>query len=110
MRRRKPLTYIVASRITISANLFLSVKTDTELVDQLEGCLGPLWTSTRQPSDDSDASSDSITVPPSSSVHPDPSLPPYIEPAYKWLLENLDNPYPKKETKERIAHETGSSR
>jgi hypothetical protein len=40
---------------------------------------------------------------------PESSLPPYIEPAYKWLLKHLHNPYPKKEVKEKIADETGSS-
>ena len=37
------------------------------------------------------------------------TLPPYIQPAYAWLLENLYNPYPSKETKIAISNETGSS-
>ncbi|KAF8216020.1 hypothetical protein K438DRAFT_1799929 [Mycena galopus ATCC 62051] len=52
-------------------------------------------------------SEDSPSIPPAS--RSDPSLPPYIEPAYKWLLKHLHNPYPKKEVKEKIADETGSS-
>jgi C-terminal domain of homeodomain 1/Homeobox KN domain len=36
-------------------------------------------------------------------------LPPYIRPAYTWLLSNLHNPYPSKETKTTIAEESGSS-
>ena len=38
-----------------------------------------------------------------------PTLPPYIRPAYTWLLSNLHNPYPSKETKATIAEESGSS-
>ena len=37
------------------------------------------------------------------------TLPPYIRPAYTWLLSNLHNPYPSKETKVSIAEESGSS-
>ena len=36
-------------------------------------------------------------------------MPPYIRPAYTWLLNNLHNPYPSKETKTTIAEESGSS-
>ena len=36
-------------------------------------------------------------------------LPPYIRPAYTWLLSNLHNPYPSKETKATITEESGSS-
>ena len=37
------------------------------------------------------------------------TLPPYIRSAYTWLLSNLHNPYPSKETKASIAEESGSS-
>ena len=37
------------------------------------------------------------------------TLPPYIRSAYAWLLSNLHNPYPSKETKATIAEESGSS-
>ncbi|KAJ7246336.1 hypothetical protein B0H12DRAFT_765591 [Mycena haematopus] len=53
--------------------------------------------------------SDATNSPISHASPPEPSLPPYIEPAYKWLLKHLHNPYPKKEIKEKIADETGSS-
>ena len=36
--------------------------------------------------------------------------PPYIESAYVWLLKNLHNPYPSKNTRETMAHTTGSDR
>ena len=36
-------------------------------------------------------------------------MPPYIRPAYTWLLSNLHNPYPSKETKVTIAEESSSS-
>ncbi|OAX43040.1 mating-type protein [Rhizopogon vinicolor AM-OR11-026] len=37
------------------------------------------------------------------------SLPPFIEPAYKWLLSNIHNPYPSSDTKGSIAKSSGSS-
>ncbi|CAK5280596.1 unnamed protein product [Mycena citricolor] len=39
----------------------------------------------------------------------DPRTPPYIEAAYRWLLKHIHNPYPKKETKERLAEISGST-
>lgn len=38
------------------------------------------------------------------------SFPSYIEPSYKWLLNNLHNPYPSKNTRDRIAEDTGCAR
>lgn len=35
------------------------------------------------------------------------SLPPFIEPAYKWLLANIHNPYPSSDTKTNIASSSG---
>ncbi|KAJ7631134.1 hypothetical protein FB45DRAFT_557844 [Roridomyces roridus] len=35
--------------------------------------------------------------------------PSYIEPAYEWLLNHLDNPYPKTAVKQKIADDTGFS-
>ncbi|KAF9502396.1 hypothetical protein BDN71DRAFT_1500521 [Pleurotus eryngii] len=37
------------------------------------------------------------------------STPPYIASAYKWLLKNIHNPYPTKETKLLIMQATGAS-
>ncbi|KAF7303179.1 Homeodomain 1 [Mycena kentingensis (nom. inval.)] len=37
------------------------------------------------------------------------SIPSYIEPAYKWLLKHLSNPYPSKEVKEDLATKSGYS-
>nr|UWI70525.1 homeodomain mating-type A1 [Pleurotus eryngii] len=37
------------------------------------------------------------------------ATPPYIAPAYKWLLKNIRNPYPSKETKKLISRGTGTS-
>nr|BDD37069.1 homeodoamin [Rhizopogon roseolus] len=40
---------------------------------------------------------------------PESSLPPFIEPAYKWLLANIHNPYPSSDTKTNIARSSGCS-
>ena len=37
------------------------------------------------------------------------ALPPYIEPAYTWLLNNLHNPYPSRDIKTSIVLQTGAS-
>ncbi|EGO31057.1 A mating type protein [Serpula lacrymans var. lacrymans S7.9] len=37
-----------------------------------------------------------------------PGLPPFIAPAYKWLLKNLHDPYPSKEVKQSISHSSGT--
>lgn len=37
------------------------------------------------------------------------SIPAYIIPAYQWLLDNLHNPYPSKETKKTISQQTKCS-
>ncbi|KAJ7070858.1 hypothetical protein C8F01DRAFT_1108106 [Mycena amicta] len=39
----------------------------------------------------------------------DSSLPSYIEPAYKWLLRHLYDPYPSRAVKEEIANQSGCS-
>jgi len=36
-------------------------------------------------------------------------LPPYIKPAYDWLLSNLHNPYPSQAVKRSIARQSGSA-
>lgn len=38
------------------------------------------------------------------------SIPPYIQPAYSWLLNNLHNPYPSKHIRAAISLETKSDR
>ena len=40
---------------------------------------------------------------------PESSLPPFIEPAYKWLLANIHNPYPSSDTKTTISGSSGCS-
>jgi hypothetical protein len=40
---------------------------------------------------------------------PESSLPPFIEPAYNWLLANIHNPYPSSDTKANIASSSGCS-
>ncbi|KAG1813291.1 C-terminal domain of homeodomain 1-domain-containing protein [Suillus subaureus] len=40
---------------------------------------------------------------------PESSLPPFIEPAYKWLLANIHNPYPSSDTKAGIVRSSRCS-
>ncbi|KAJ7925966.1 C-terminal domain of homeodomain 1-domain-containing protein [Mycena leptocephala] len=107
------LAHNVASKVAIFADVFLALGRDSEnistaLVNQLETVFDDLTIDGHIV----DTPSPGHIFPPSTSnvtTRTDPSLPPYIEPAYKWLLKHLHNPYPKKEIKERIADETGSS-
>ncbi|KAJ6520005.1 hypothetical protein C8R45DRAFT_953547 [Mycena sanguinolenta] len=99
----KSLAHTVASKIEITANL----------VNKLDSAFDSLDLDALAVPDDFHASSESETdptpIPQPPSIRSDPSLPPYIEPAYKWLLKHLHNPYPKKSIKEKIADETGST-
>ncbi|KAF8225091.1 hypothetical protein L208DRAFT_1307667, partial [Tricholoma matsutake] len=38
------------------------------------------------------------------------NCPPYIKTAYRWLLDNLHNPYPSRETRQIISLQTSSHR
>ncbi|KAJ7492441.1 C-terminal domain of homeodomain 1-domain-containing protein [Mycena latifolia] len=106
------LAHNVASKIAIFADSFLSIEIESDnlahsLVNQLEtafedmNIVVPVADSTPTPQD---------SLPPPVAVRPDAShLPSYIEPAYRWLLKHLHNPYPSKEVKQRFADETGTS-
>ncbi|KAJ6520012.1 hypothetical protein C8R45DRAFT_918853 [Mycena sanguinolenta] len=101
------LAHTTASDISILSNLSISrepVSTENitaGLTDDLENLFAELTLS---------GTTDHTPPLPRSRSSPSPdSLPPFIEPAYKWLLKHLHNPYPKKAIKEKIADETGSS-
>ncbi|KAK7064078.1 hypothetical protein R3P38DRAFT_24231 [Favolaschia claudopus] len=108
----KALAYNIASKGSALGELFLSLQTDAaditdNLVVQLEGLSVDAPSS--NDSQSSDSESESSPSPRSSFVPFETSLPPFIEPAYEWLLKHLHNPYPNKAVKQKIADETGSS-
>ncbi|KAF7339309.1 Homeodomain 1 [Mycena sanguinolenta] len=103
------LAHATAAEVAILSNSLTresvsTVNITTGLTDDLESLFSELTLSRGDTTNLTPSSPRSRS--PSS---PDPSLPPYIEPAYKWLLKHLHNPYPKKAIKEKIADETGSS-
>ncbi|KAJ6575304.1 C-terminal domain of homeodomain 1-domain-containing protein [Mycena capillaripes] len=99
------LAHTIASEVVISAELFSSQFDNMHAaLVTMDSVLDGLSLN-----DDPESSDAQYIMPPPPPTRPDPSLPPYIEPAYKWLLKHLHNPYPKKEIKEKIADETGSS-
>ncbi len=55
---------------------------------------------------------DERSKPASTSSFPSPTKPTqaYIEPAYRWLVENLHNPYPIREVRNKICRETNTPR
>lgn len=106
----------VATRIMLLSEHLLDFQIDAEAMEAgFEGELESIFARV-------DINDTSNPIPPTStspipsdtsviSIAPqDRPAPPYIEPAYKWLLNNLHNPYPSKEIRNAIHLETGSSR
>nr|WDY60854.1 HD MAT HD1 protein [Suillus americanus] len=95
----------VASRIVTITNCILDFqRTREELHDQLIDSVGSILDGFSR-----------VTISPSSILtaqnaqSPESSLPQFIEPAYKWLLANIHNPYPSCDTKANIARSSGCS-
>ncbi|KAG2076874.1 hypothetical protein BDR04DRAFT_1089142 [Suillus decipiens] len=99
------LANMVASRVAIIANCFFDFhKTHEESRNQLlDGVESILEGFNR------------VTISPPSMMtaqnaqSSESSLPLFIEPAYKWLLANIHNPYPTSDTKDNIARSSGCS-
>ncbi|KAG1754861.1 homeodomain protein 1 [Suillus paluster] len=96
---------MVSSRVAIIANCFSDLhKTHEELRKQNLDSLGSILDRLNR-----------VTISPPSMLteqnpqSPESSLPPFIEPAYKWLLANIHNPYPSSDTKASIARSSGCS-
>ncbi|KAF4573177.1 TALE/M-ATYP homeobox family protein [Pleurotus pulmonarius] len=105
------LAHAAASRVEALASGFLTLKSQTntlmdELMVDVQSILGQLNLSevSPPPLHTSPTTSRSSTINTTSST-----CPPYIAPAYKWLLKNIRSPYPSKETKELISRGTGTS-
>jgi hypothetical protein len=92
----------VASRVGIITNCFFDLhKTHEESRNQLLNSVETILDGLNR-----------VSISPSSipTVQPAESfLPPFIEPAYKWLLANIHNPYPSSDTKANIASSSGCS-
>ncbi|KAG6874671.1 hypothetical protein C0992_007044, partial [Termitomyces sp. T32_za158] len=48
--------------------------------------------------------------PPTATQAPRPSIPPYTKPSYDWLLSNLHNPYPSRDTRDAISRTSAAAR
>ncbi|KAG2062302.1 mating-type protein [Suillus hirtellus] len=96
------LASLVSSRIVIITNCFSVIhKTHEELHSQLIDGMGSILDGLRR-----------VSISPSMPTaqmaqSAESSLPPFIEPAYKWLLANIHNPYPSSDTKANIASSSG---
>nr|WDY60843.1 HD MAT HD1 protein [Suillus weaverae] len=99
------LVNIVASRVAVIANCFFDLhKTHDDLRKQHLDGLGRILDDLHRVS----------ISPPSmptaqNAQSPESSLPPFIEPAYNWLLANIHNPYPSSDTKASIVRSSGCS-
>lgn len=120
----------VASRIAILSDYLVDVETSAQTMTstfhgELEAIFArvdindlgnpiplpdshPLEESTNQTSSQSLSHSTSAHTPTITTT--DKPILPYIDHAYSWLLKNLHNPYPSKETRDLICSQTGSSR
>ncbi|KAG1757152.1 homeodomain protein 1 [Suillus lakei] len=96
---------LVASRIAVITNCFSDFhKTHQELRNQLIDGMGSILDGLTRVT----ISSPSIHTAQNAQL-PESSLPPFIEPAYKWLLANVHNPYPTSDTKANITRSSGCS-
>ncbi|KAJ7110030.1 C-terminal domain of homeodomain 1-domain-containing protein [Mycena epipterygia] len=99
------LAHSIGSKISISADLFLSFRTISgNVTDQLERMFDDRLNLDAPAPPHPNAPDLVPTI-----TRPDASLPSYIEPAYRWLLKHLHNPYPSKDVKQKFADETGST-
>nr|WDY60852.1 HD MAT HD1 protein [Suillus americanus] len=99
------VAHVVASRIAVITSCFFDFyKTEEELrkqnLDDVGSILDGLTRVTISPPS-------ILTAQNAQSL--ESSLPPFIEPAYKWLLANVHNPYPTSDTKANIASSSGCS-
>ncbi|KAJ7103342.1 hypothetical protein B0H15DRAFT_795494 [Mycena belliarum] len=93
----------ISSTVTIVSDLFISLRTHS---DTVAGHLDSMFDGLNLniPESSSPPTTSAKALPIDSS-----SLPSYIEPAYTWLLKHLHNPYPNKDTKQRLADQSGAS-
>ncbi|KAG0707490.1 homeodomain protein 1 [Suillus ampliporus] len=96
---------MVASRVVIIANCFFDFhKIHEESRNQLLDSVGSILDGLNR------VTISSPSMPTAQNAQsPESSLPPFIEPAYKWLLANIHNPYPSSDTKASIARSSGCS-
>lgn len=101
----------VSKTIALLAETFMQLdlsaqETSARLAAETEEILDKAFPQPSRPARPATAEKTNDCVSP---FHADSLLPPYIPPAYKWLLKNVHNPYPSKPTKLSFAEETGSS-
>ncbi|KAG1885470.1 homeodomain protein 1 [Suillus subluteus] len=98
------LAHSVASRINLITSCFSDLhKTHDTLRNQLLDGVGSILDGLNRVSISPPSPTEQMAQSPES------SLPPFIEPAYKWLLANIHNPYPSSNTKANIASNSGCS-
>ncbi|KAJ7225323.1 hypothetical protein GGX14DRAFT_638117 [Mycena pura] len=103
------MAYAVAHNITSVSDGVLLTETmgqnaTEELVEMLERIDLDPQTARAEPRGRSQPQAQKSVTP-----RADSSLPLYIEPAYRWLLKHLHNPYPSKSIKEKIANATSAT-
>ncbi|KAG2155591.1 homeodomain protein 1 [Suillus clintonianus] len=99
------LASAVASRVVLISSCFSDLhKTNEESMNLFLNDLGSILHDLNRVT-----ISPSSILPTQNAQSAESSLPPFIETAYKWLLANIDNPYPSSDTKTSIAKSSGCS-
>ena len=95
------LAHSVASLVHILSGTMLSLQEEADsLTAEFEKELSDLFVTM--------SLNEQSTDPPCPSIsRSTSSLPPYVKPAYTWLMKNLHNPYPPKHVKATISRESG---
>ncbi|EGN93158.1 hypothetical protein SERLA73DRAFT_156557 [Serpula lacrymans var. lacrymans S7.3] len=108
------MAHTVAARINIIANSFLQVEAVAEelnscMIDEASSIIaGAAVVDFSKKQNNFDTHESKLSHELSERDNSSP-LPPFIAPAYSWLLKNLHNPYPAKDVKESIANNTNTS-
>jgi hypothetical protein len=105
----KAFARVVALRVSILTEYLLDFQTNVEVMqDELENVFARIDISDA-PNEAGELSTLQIPLSnPAQQALPALSCPPHVEPAYRWLMGNLHNPYPSTEVKDAISLQTGS--
>ncbi|SJL06211.1 uncharacterized protein ARMOST_09547 [Armillaria ostoyae] len=93
------LAYSVADTIDVICETLIDLELSTDTLKRFDDAVGKAVAKTKM-------QNTSTCIAPNR----EPRTFPYVEPAYRWLTENLHNPYPIREVRNKICRETNTPR